>query len=185
MSNGHHFEYEIAGGKIYLRVLMAERRKIEKWDGDVSLPAEEILPRVHLGTDPEWKGEVALGFVKVRGRKYSIEQISKRLPEAQARRRGGASHWTYETSYVGGYRNDRGRKVDYSAKAWGSLGEIEREVLDRFHEEHSEWVKNSTRKLFEYKRDSLTREAKSKRAEADKDDAAAAKWQARIDELDA
>ncbi|MFE3589435.1 hypothetical protein ACFXOY_18205 [Streptomyces niveus] len=185
MSDEHDFEYEIAGGKIYLRVLMATRRTFQRWDGDASFPAEEIKPRVLASTDPEWKGSVDLGFVKVRGRMYAIEQISMRLGEAETRRRGGASHWTHETTYVGGYLNDRGGKVSYQAKAWSSLEAIEREVLDRFHDERPEWVKDSTRKLFEYERNHLTGKAKSKRAEADKDDAAAAKWQARIDELDA
>ncbi|MFJ6183736.1 hypothetical protein [Streptomyces sp. NPDC092295] len=180
------FEYEIANGKLYLRVLMAERRVFQRWDGDVSLPVEEMRPRVYVSTDPEWQGNVDLGFVKVRGRKYTIEQISKRMPEAEIRHRtGDTSYWTHESSYLGGYRNDRGGRVTYQAKAWDSLGAIEREVLDRFHEEHPEWVKDSTRKLFEYERNHLTSEAKTKRKEADEADEKAAKWQARIDQLGA
>ncbi|MGW6600575.1 hypothetical protein [Streptomyces sp. NPDC055036] len=182
MSEEPEFEYEIAGGKVYIRVLMAERKVFQRWDGDASLPAEEIQPRVHVSTDPEWKGNVDLGFVKVRGRKYGIEQISKRLPDTD--RPDSDDRWSHERSYFGGYRNDRGGSVDYRAKAWDSLEGIEREALDRFHEERPKWVKDSTRKLFEYERNHLTSEAKAKRKEADEADEKAAKWQARIDELD-
>ncbi|MDX3525099.1 hypothetical protein P1P75_01200 [Streptomyces sp. ID05-39B] len=183
------YEYEAAGGKLYLRIETAERRTYNSYsETDGRLWVEELQPRVYVVTDPEFKGDVSLGFVKVRGRKYTIERMIKRLQHPTTFRRGSeeVTHWTYETaSYWGGFRNDRSQRVNYDAKAWGSLTDIEHEVLDRFHEEHPEWVTESIGRLFTYERDSHASKAEALRKEAVAEDRKAAEWGERLSQLGA
>jgi hypothetical protein len=178
------FEYKIADGKVYIQIRQAERRTYTDYSSGKGDEKEEIQPRVWISTDPEFKADTDLGYVKVRGRKYAIEHTVKRLPDGEARLgRIGITHWQSETSYRGGYRNDRGGPVSYEAKAYDSLHEIEREALDRFHEEHPEWVTESARLYFEYEVDRHRSKAKRLRQEAHTNEGKANDWQKRIDEL--
>ncbi|MGW7434700.1 hypothetical protein [Streptomyces sp. NPDC054849] len=176
---------EIADGTIHIKVLMAERKTYTNWDGNERREVEELQARAWVSTDPEFKSDTDLGFVKIRGRKYAIEHVIKRLPEGRGYldRHGIAMKWQSEASYRGGYRNDRGSQVSYDAKAYGQLGEIEREALNQFEKDNPMWITDSIRLLFEYERNHLEGKAKRKRDEAKQHEAEAAKWQARIDEL--
>ncbi|MEU6056961.1 hypothetical protein [Streptomyces sp. NPDC047097] len=181
------YEYEIASGKVFIEVISADRRTFTDYSTGSGVPGEAIEPRVRLSTDPEFKGDVDLGFVKVRGRKYAIENYVKRLPEGHGILRlnqsGIEMRWSSEPSYSGGFRNDRGSRVAYQAKAYDALSEIERQALDRFHEEHPEWVVESTRQLFQYQVSRYANDARRRLEEAEKANAKAAKWQARISGL--
>ncbi|MCY0933658.1 hypothetical protein [Streptomyces sp. H34-S4] len=184
MSNEPEFEIKHADTTFYLRILHAERKTYGGgYRGEKA--TEEICGRVQISTDPQWKADTDLGFVKVRGRKYAIEHIQKRTVEGESRltRSGIFSNWDYEPGYLGGYRNDRGGQVDYSAKAWDSLKEIERDVLDQFEKENPDWQTTSIRQLFEYERDHLLSKAERKRKDAHEAERLAATWQARLDEL--
>ncbi|WP_438470746.1 hypothetical protein [Streptomyces asiaticus] len=187
MSNEPQFEYEIADGKVYIRILMAERKVSQRWDGEDCVHHEDIQGRVRISTDPEWQADTELGYVKVRGRKYGIEHIVKRIPEEYVKpdRLGREQRWQTESSYRSGYRNDRGSQVSYQAKAWDSLRDIETEALELFEKHNPDWAKTSTRKLFEYERNDHTTKAARLRKEAEENDRKAAEWQARIDELGA
>jgi hypothetical protein len=178
-------EVEVSAGKLYVMVLSAERRTYGGgWRGETS--TEEIKGRVWLATDPEFKGDVELGYVKVRGRKYTIEHPIQRLPEGQARinhETGITWRWNSESSYMGGFRNDKHQQVSFQSKAWDSLGAIEREALDKFAEEHPEWEQESSRLLFERERDHFIDKARKLTVEADQADIQAALWQKRIDDM--
>ncbi|MFI5863537.1 hypothetical protein [Streptomyces sp. NPDC051546] len=185
MSNEPEFEIKHADTTFYLRILMAERKTYGGgWNGEKV--TEEIGGRVQISTDPNWKGDTDLGFVKVRGRKYGIEHIMKRLPADQSRLRlhgGRMSRWTSESSYSGGYRNDQGQRVKYEAKAYDSLSEFEDDVLTQFEKDNPDWQRVSIRRLFEGERDSQISKADKLRSEAKEADIKAAEWQKRIDEL--
>ncbi|MEU5403739.1 hypothetical protein ABZ348_31145 [Streptomyces sp. NPDC005963] len=176
------YEYDTAGGKLYIKVRPAERRTYTDYSSDRGGPGEQIQPRLEIGTDPEFKAEVERGFVKVRGRKYATQNLVKYLPNSLGAQRGG-SPWSRESSYSGGFRNDRGGQVAYQAKAWDSLREIERDVLDRFHEEHPEWEVESARLYFAYEVSDHLYKAQRLRGEADENERKANEWQARLDEL--
>lgn len=185
MSNEPEFEIAYADTTFYLRILMAERKTYGGgWRGEKV--TEEIGGRVQISTDPDWKGDTDLGFVKVRGRKYGIEHVMKRLPEDQLRLRlngGRISRWTSETSYSGGYRNDQGQGVKYEAKAYDSLFEIEKAVLTQFEKDNPDWQRVSIRRLFESERNHQNGKAQKLRSEAEDADTKAAEWQKRIDGL--
>ncbi|MFF7252426.1 hypothetical protein [Streptomyces microflavus] len=178
------YEYEIADGKVYIQIRQAERRTYSQFNGRTSSPAEEIQGRVWVSTDPQFEGDTNLGFVKVRGRKYAIEHVVKRLRNGEGRlslsEQRLTMHWSSESSYRGGYRNDQGGRVKYEAKAYDALGVIEREALDRFETEHPDWQLDSARYLFEYERDLALRKARSLREEAAGLEHIAREWEARI-----
>ncbi|MFF3249707.1 hypothetical protein ACFYWP_01535 [Actinacidiphila glaucinigra] len=179
------YEVEIADTELYITILAAEIKTYSQWDGRESVQVEEIVPRLWVSTDPKFKGEVDLGYVKVRGRKYGIEYMVKRLPDNRGHldRHGIAMRWQEESSYRGGYRNDRGSQVSYDAKAWGTLREIEHQALDLFEKQHPEWQAESKRRKFEYERQSHLDKAERLRLEIGGLNAAANSWQKRIDEL--
>ncbi|MGW1040015.1 hypothetical protein [Streptomyces sp. NPDC002547] len=183
------YDYEIADGKVYIQILAAERRTYHQHDDKQggSVQVEEIQPRVWISTDPEFKADTELGFVKLRGRKYGIEYMVKRLDDSRGHldRHGLTMRWQEESSYRGGYRNDRGSQVSYDAKAWGALREIEHQALNRFEKEHPEWQMESTLRLFTQQRDSHLDKAERLRKEASGEDRKAADWQKRIDALTA
>jgi hypothetical protein len=170
-------EVEIESGTLYIQILRAERKT---YSGGFSgrEDTEEIQGRVWLATDPQFEGDPALGFVKVRGRKYTIDyQVKKvRAPKPE-------HTWTRESNYTGGYRNEKKQPVDYQAKAWDSLDGMLHEALDKFAAEHPEWVKESTRLLFESEVAKNVYKATELRKEADKHNAEAEKWRRRLDEL--
>ncbi|MET9861990.1 hypothetical protein ABZY93_22260 [Streptomyces smyrnaeus] len=183
MSNEPDFEHEIAGGKVYIKILMAERWTGKRWRGDDYVQAEEILGRVQLATSPEWSTDIGLGFVKVRGRRYGIENILRHETQEHWDRDDKPRPWRHESSYFGGYRNDRGGRVSFDAKAWDALEQIERDALAAFEKAHPDWEKDSARKRFEYERDRAFIKASEARAEAEKADRKGAEWQKRIDEM--
>ncbi|QNE75302.1 hypothetical protein F0344_12360 [Streptomyces finlayi] len=178
------YEYEIADGKVYIQIRQAERKTYTQYNGRSSSPAEEIQGRVWISTDPQFEGDTNLGFVKVRGRKYAIEHVVKRLRDGEGRlslsEKRLTMHWSTESSYRGGYRNDQGGRVKYEAKAYGVLGEIEREALNRFEADHPDWQLVSARYLFENERDRALSKARSLREEAAKEEHRARQWEARI-----
>ncbi|MEU9795036.1 hypothetical protein AB0E27_31330 [Streptomyces sparsogenes] len=181
-------EIETDAGKFYVRILAAERQTFSSFNRDTgeSTPTEEIQGRVWLATDPEFKGDVDLGHVKIRGRKYTIEHLSTRLSKGRLHaRRGVILHWSAERSYRGGYRNDRGTQVDYHLKAWDVLQEMEEAALDKFEQEHPEWQRESTLRLFERERNHHLNNKQRRERQVAEEAAKAAEWQKRIDELEA
>jgi hypothetical protein len=173
------YEVETGSGKFYVQILDAKRKTYISLAGDQSVPTEEITGRVWVATDPEFKGEVGLGFVTIRGRKYTIEHIVHRVALAHGR----TDPWHTESSWRGGYRNEKGQQVSYDTASYGVLGGYLREALDKFHQEHPEWEKESIRLLFERKRNSHASKARELVLEADQEDIKAAQWQKRLDDL--
>lgn len=170
-------EITVAAGTFYVRVLPAERTNYYH-DGEY---VEEIQPRVQISTDPEFKADTDLGHVKIRGRKYAIEHVMKRVLYFI----DGAMTptWTSETSHRGGYRNDKGQKVSLEAKAWDVLHQAEKDAIEFFTVTHPEFERESTRLLFERERDNHLSRKRHLELEADQEDIQAARWQKRLDDL--
>ncbi|MFE4451448.1 hypothetical protein [Streptomyces sp. NPDC056796] len=175
------FEYEIADGKLFVQILAADR---ELHGGDYygNGATEEIKGRVHVSTSAEFKSETGLGFVKVRGRKYGMELTLTRRPQAQVREdyRGRLISWDKDRSYTGDYRSDRGRQVEYSAKAHNALDVIRDEVLAKFEADRPDWVKESTLLLFKRERDNREYKARQLQAEALEEQRKAESWGERV-----
>ncbi|MCX5236213.1 hypothetical protein OG824_13480 [Streptomyces prunicolor] len=181
------YEYEIADGKMFVLIHQAKRNIVTDWQNG-NQKVEKILPRVMIGTDLKFQGLVDEGHVKVRGRRYTTQHTYERLDDSQGKldRHGIVMRWTTDTThYNRGYRNDRGKQIEYDAKAHGTLRDLEVEVLKRFEKEHPEWKTESIRALFEWERDNHASRARDLRRQAEEQEAAAAKWQARIDEMTA
>jgi hypothetical protein len=181
------YEYEIADGKMFVLIQQAKQKIETDWENG-NQKVERIIPRVMIATDLEFKAEVDLGYVKIRGRKYASEHTYERLDDDHGKldRHGIVMRWTADyTHYNRGYRNDRGKQIDFEAKAYGTLRGLEVEALKRFEAEHSEWKTESTRLLFQWERDNHAGKARDLRKRAEDSDAEAAKWQARLDELTA
>ncbi|MGW5130855.1 hypothetical protein [Streptomyces sp. NPDC004135] len=181
------YAYEVADGTMYVLIHQAKRKIETDWENG-NQKVEKIFPRVMIATDLEFKAEVDLGYVKIRGRKYATEHTYERLDDGQGKldRHGIVMRWTTDhTHYNRGYRNDRGKQIEFDAKAYGTLRDLEVEVLRRFEKEHPEWKTESTRLLFEWERDNHATKARDLRKRAEGHDTEAAKWQARIDELTA
>ncbi|MFE7463081.1 hypothetical protein ACFU6R_03115 [Streptomyces sp. NPDC057499] len=177
------YEIETEAGSFYITVVSAEHDTVYDHKNE---QVEQITPRVWISTDREFKGEPELGSVKIRGRKYSTEYTYKRLPDDEGRLslHGIVMKWTTDSkTWNRGRRNDKGRQLDYDAKAYGTLRHLEVEALNRFESEHPTWKTESFRRLFEYERDAHASQAATLRGEAEEKDATAAKWQARLDEL--
>lgn len=175
MAERKTYEIETEAGKFYIQVFAANRRTYAPWNGGASHTVEDINGRVRLSTDPQFEGKVSLGHIKIRGRKYTIEHFLTWSPESQG--------WANESQWRGPYCNDKDQQISHNAKAWDTLYDLEREALAKFAQEYPEWERESTRLLFESERDSYQRKAAAARKEAAEHDAAAAKWQARIDQL--
>ncbi|MFE9254058.1 hypothetical protein [Streptomyces sp. NPDC006879] len=174
------YEYEIGDGTMYVVIVSAHRE--HDWRRN-----EVIQPRVLIGTDPEFKAETELGHVKIRGRKYAVEHTYKRLPDNEGRltQHGVTMQWTTDTrTYNRGFRNDKGKQIDWDSKAHGVLTEWEIEVLRRFEEDVPDWQTQSILR-FEQERDGHDSNARRLREQVAKEEIEAAKWQARIDELTA
>ncbi|KPC89287.1 hypothetical protein ADL35_02280 [Streptomyces sp. NRRL WC-3753] len=177
-------EIKTEAGTFYVLVQSAERGS--HYDFDKKVTVEDITPRVWISTDPEFKGDVEKGHVKIRGRKYSTEYTYKRLPDNQGRldRHGIVMKWTTDVrTWNGGRRNDKGRQLDYETKAYGVLSEWEVEALNAFETAHPNWQTESVLRLFEYERNRETERAESLRREASAHEIEAQKWQVRIDDL--
>lgn len=180
-------EYEIADGTMYVTIIQAKRKIETDWETG-NRNVEKILPRVMIATDLEFQADVEKGYVKIRGRKYGVENTYERLDDSQGKldRHGIVMRWTTDTThYNRGYRNDRGKQIDFDAKAYGTLRDLEIQVLRTFEQDHPEWQTESTRLLFEWERDQHAGKSRDLRKQAEENDAQAAKWQARIDELTA
>lgn len=181
MNEQKTYEVETESGKFYIRIMAAERKTYSRFDGDTRVPGEDLNGRLWISTDPDFNGEVEGGHVKIRGRKYAIEQFAQRLPESAHY----PSRWSSESSIQGGFRNDQGRKVKYEAKAYDVLGDIRDQVLDKFAAENPDWQRESARRLFRREAEHHRYKADSHRRDAAAEDRKAAEWQARIDGLDA
>lgn len=179
MSEHETHKVETEAGTFYVRVLAGERKTY--YSGGEH--REEIQPRAWISTDPEFESNVELGYVKIRGRKYSIEHTVKRMPGWSNEHETREPYWQTESSYRGGYRNDKRGPVSYEAKAYSQLREMESAALDRFAEEHPDWARESARRLFERERDHLLSKAETARREAARHEIEAADWQVRIDQL--
>ncbi|AUG87257.1 hypothetical protein KGG77_gp11 [Streptomyces phage Omar] len=179
MSEYETHKVETEAGTFYVRVLAAERKTY--YSGGAH--REEIQPRAWISTDPEFESNVELGHVKIRGRKYSVEHMVKRMPGWSNEYETREPYWQTESSYRGGYRNDKRGPVSYEAKAYDQLRGMESAALDRFAEQHPDWVRESTRRLFEQERDNHLRKKRSLELEADHEDIEAARWQKRLDDL--
>ncbi|MGW6600573.1 hypothetical protein [Streptomyces sp. NPDC055036] len=182
------YEYEVGGGKIYLRIQPAELKTYGNgWDGKAV--SEEIRPRVEISTDAEFKGEVGAGFVKVQGRKYTFHNLFLRLPEGEGRLDmygGGITmKWGVVIGAYDGYRNEKGGQISRKTKAYGELRSLVFQALNRFEKDHPQWQTESVRRAFEYKRNASYDKAAEAQEKAGKAGRAAAEWQARIDALDA
>ncbi|MFE0964084.1 hypothetical protein [Streptomyces fungicidicus] len=178
------YEIETDAGTFYALVVSAERDT--RYDYDKGERIEVLTPRVWLSTDPEFKGDVAKGWVKIRGRKYTSEYTYKRLPEnpLDLDREGNPRKWSIDfKTYNRGRRNDRGGQVDFQAKAYATLDALEEEALAKFEQEHPTWQAESVRARFEYERNHAAEKAERLHREAAALEVEAAKWQARIDEL--
>lgn len=177
-------EYEIAGGKVYIRILPAE---LKTYGRNGKPESEELRPRVEIATDPEFQVHVNKGFVMLRGRKYAIGDTVRRLPEGEGRLddHGFTKGWYQEPAYFAGFRNEVGAKVNRETKAYGALRELEFGALNRFEEDHPDWQTESIRTLFEIQRDAQNGKAKDAREKAAKAIREADEWQARIDQLGA
>lgn len=179
MSERETRKVETEAGTFYVRVLAAERKTYYS-DGQ---NREEIQPRAWVSTDPKFESNVELGYVKIRGRKYSVEHTVKRVPGWSGEHESREPYWQTEPSYRGGYRNDKRGPVSYDAKAYGLLRDMESAALDRFAEEHPDWARESTRLLFERERDNHLSKKRRLELEADQEDIEAARWQKRLDDL--
>ncbi|WP_406192435.1 hypothetical protein OH733_05260 [Streptomyces griseus] len=175
------YEVEVEGGKFYVKILAADRDARSHWEGDKRIEREEIKGRVQVATDAEFKGHVAGGYVKVRGRKHATLHTVSKIPDLAAKRLGSA--WHCDSTYTGGYHNDRGQRVKTEAKAYDTLRRMEREALDKFAEQNPDWERESTRLLFERKRDTAITEKRRYELAADQQDIQAAVWQKRIEDL--
>lgn len=178
------YEIDTQAGTFYATVVSAERDTRYDYPKDDRI--EVLTPRVWLSTDPEFKGEVERGHVKIRGRKYTTEYTYKRLAEDTVNkdRHGQPLKWSVDhKTYNRGRRNDRGRQVDYEAKAYRTLDDLEMEALAKFEQEHPNWKVESILRLFEYERNRHAEQAESLRGEAAAKEVEAAKWQVRIDDL--
>ncbi|USH44987.1 hypothetical protein SEA_GREENWEASEL_70 [Streptomyces phage GreenWeasel] len=178
------YEIETQAGTFYATVVTAELDSV--YDYDKNERIETLVPRVWLSTDPEFKGDVERGHVKIRGRKYTSEYTYKRLVESPVNRgrdgqplKWSADHKTYNR----GRRNEKGQQVDFQAKAYSTLGDLEAEALAKFEQEHPNWKGESIRLRFEYERNHANERAERLHREAAALEVEAAKWQARIDEL--
>ncbi|MEU9057859.1 hypothetical protein AB0D13_02900 [Streptomyces sp. NPDC048430] len=179
----YEYAYEIAEGRIYIKIMTAQRKMRNTHDGWTNRQVEELRARVQIATDPEFEGRVTHGFVKVRGRKYAAEHTVIRLgPEGYL---GQPRTWDRVPTYGGGTRNELGRPVSYEQKAYDAIQQIEFEALDRFEKDHPDWARESYRRLFARNRDSKTNDAKNLRQQATSADREAREWQKRIDELTA
>jgi hypothetical protein len=180
-------DFEVSDGTMYVLIIQAKRKIDTDWENG-NRKIERLIPRVMIATDTDFKAEVDKGYVKIRGRKYATEHTYERLDDDHGKldRHGIVMRWTADyTHYNRGYRNDRGKQVEFDAKAYGTLRGLEVEVLKQFEQEHPDWKTESIRLLFEYERDNHASKARDLRSKADDHEADAAKWQARIDELTA
>ncbi|MEU0120654.1 hypothetical protein ABZ114_02985 [Streptomyces albidoflavus] len=177
------YEYEAADGRVFVRILAAERKTYTTYSGVKSEKVEELRGRVQVATDAEFEGRVSHGFVKVRGRKYATEHTVARFGPNALDHLGQPRTWDREPTWRGGARNELGRQVSYEAKAYDAIREIEFAALDRFEKDNPDWARESYRLLFERERGSKEREAKRLRQEAATADRMARDWQKRIDEL--
>ncbi|MEU4984878.1 hypothetical protein [Streptomyces sp. NPDC021969] len=177
MSESSTYHVQVAAGEFYIRILAAERKSY--YSGGRS--REEIQPRAQISTDPEFKADTNLGAVKIRGRKYAVEHVLKRVQGF----RNDEPHiyWHGETSYQGGYRNDKGRQVSQEAQAWDVLHAAERDAVEFFAVINPDWERESTRLLFERERDNHLHRKRQAELEADQEDIKAAQWQKRIEDL--
>ncbi|MEU9605432.1 hypothetical protein [Streptomyces sp. NPDC048057] len=176
MSDYVTHEIETENGAFYVRVLAAERRTFSRHVMGRSEPGEELRPRVWLATDPEFKQEFELGYVKVRGRKYVIEEMLALVNGPSGRQ------WQREPTYGGSFRSER-KQVEYRAPTFNVLREYVHGALAKFAEAHPKWERESVHRLFRCERNRKLSEAVRLRAEAEAAEKKAAGWQERIDEL--
>lgn len=164
---GEIFKYEVADGAIHIEIVAAERKT---YGGDYygKGAVEEFKGQVRVSTSPEFKSDTNAGFVKVRGRKYAIEQTVSRYPDknVEVDRKGRPIRWHKERSYTGGYRSELGRQVEYTAKAHDALDVIRDEALALFEMDHPDWVKESTLLFFKGQRDVYELKARGLQQEA-------------------
>jgi hypothetical protein len=170
-------EVETQAGKLYVQILAAELTTTNRWSDEERdyVRTEEVKPRAWVATDPQFKGEVELGHLVIRGRKYTIDH----------QLRWSEGSWSNESTYGGPYWNEKGKQVDFRAKIWDTLYDLEREALAQFAEEHPDWATESLRQRLEWHRNHDLGEAKRLAKEAAEAETSAAKWQQRIDELTA
>ncbi|WP_436739952.1 hypothetical protein [Streptomyces sp. BBFR102] len=165
-------EVETETGKYYVRILAAERKTYTTEGG----PGEDLIPRVQLSTDPKFGDDLTLDHVKVRGRKYAIEEY---LTYNRTRKT-----WHFESSYRGSFRSaPQGKKVDFRAKTWDVLRVYVEEALAEFAKQYPDFERESIAQLFQYKVSHHQSKAESLRREARGRDAQADEWQARLDEM--
>ncbi|MGW8630583.1 hypothetical protein [Streptomyces sp. NPDC055793] len=170
---------ETETGTYYIRIVAAERKTFSVYDGEASKPGEDLIPRIWISTDPDFEGDVDNGYVKIRGRKYAIEQFIQRLPANTTY----PTRWSSEPSYRGGFRNDQGRKVKYEAKAYDTLGDMRDAALKQFAAQNPTWERESIARLFRRETEHHQYKANNLRKEAAAEDRQAAEWQARLDEV--
>ena len=177
MSESMTTEVTVTAGTFYVRVLAAERRSYYAEGRQV----EEIQPRVQISTDPEFQSDTDLGHMKIRGRKYAIEHIMKRVtyyPQGEP-----MQVWQSEASYRGGFRNDKGQRVNRETKAYDALSAAEKDAVEFFTVTHPEFERESTRLLLERDRDNHLAQKRHLELEADQHDIKAAQLQKQIDDL--
>ncbi|AFU62048.1 hypothetical protein phiHau3_70 [Streptomyces phage phiHau3] len=178
------YEIETQAGTFYVTVVTADRDS--RYDFDTQERVEVLTPRVWVSTDPQFKGDVDLGSVKIRGRKYTTEYTYKRQVEhpSDLDRNGQPLKWRRDTqTYNRGRRNDQGAQVSYNAKAYDTLDVLEQEALVKFEQEHPNWQAESVLLRFQYERDHANEQAERLHREAAEREVEAAKWQVRIDDL--
>ncbi|MCS0601122.1 hypothetical protein NX794_07740 [Streptomyces sp. LP11] len=178
------YKIDIEAATFYIKVVSAEHGT--RYNFDKHRDVEEIIPRVWISTDPEFKGDVEKGHAKIRGRKYSTEYTYKRLPDdrGEVDLHGVVMKWTTDSrTWNGGRRNDKGQQLDYETKAHGTLSGWEVDALNAFEAEYPGWKTESIRRLFEYERNRHDEKAKALLREVAQEQIEAAKWEARLSEL--
>ncbi|MFJ6680561.1 hypothetical protein [Streptomyces werraensis] len=176
MSEYETHKVETETGTYYIRILAAEHKTYSRHRRNESTPGEDLNPRVLLSTDPDFEDNLDGDHVKVRGRKYAIEEYLTYNRDRKT--------WHHESSYRGSFVSaPRGKKVDYMSKTWDVLRGYVDQALAKFAEQYPDFERESIAQLFRYMVSHHQSKAESLRRDARGEDAQAAEWQARLDEL--
>jgi hypothetical protein len=150
----NRYRFDLPEGTIYVHVRAAET----KWYGYGDERYSVTIPCVYMTTTESvkgWRYEEARDYVKIRGRRYSIDTCAERLPESQRR----VIDWGPDTGqrmpawqrarrndpYRGGFRNAEDQAVGDGAKARDALWDICARAGEMLDEEHPEWALESAR----------------------------------------
>ncbi|KUJ70813.1 hypothetical protein ACZ90_00395 [Streptomyces albus subsp. albus] len=171
-------EYKLTEGSVFVRLHAAEITT----KGDWGEPKTEAFNhRLGISTTPSTRHDAERRFLKIRGRKYSIDFTTHKRVREYETRNGVVRRWALDyIAYSGAYLNEKGVAMDYSTAAHARLDEIVHEVLDLFEVDNPDWTKTSERLALEHERARWTSRSAQARSEVSKADAKIAELAERI-----